>query len=73
VLDPFVEFNPMVDFGQAVLAVEFAPLLLGPPHQQSTTDFEQQQELQGVQQTRELLTIATIVATAGQADRTLTP
>jgi len=29
VLDPVAEFNPLYDLGQAVLAVKFAPFLLG--------------------------------------------
>ena len=32
-LDPVAEFNPLDDFGQAVLTVEFAPFLLGRQHQ----------------------------------------
>ena len=32
-LDPVAEFNPLDDFGQSVLAVEFAPFLLGRQHQ----------------------------------------
>lgn len=32
-LDPVVEFNPLDDFGQSVLAIEFAPFLLGGQHQ----------------------------------------
>ena len=32
-LDPVAEFNPLDDFGQAVLAIEFAPFLLGRLHQ----------------------------------------
>ena len=32
-LDPVAEFNPFDDFGQPVLAVEFAPFLLGRQHQ----------------------------------------
>ena len=32
-IDPVAEFNPLDDFGQAVLAVEFAPFLLGRQHQ----------------------------------------
>ena len=32
-LDPVAGFNPFDDFGQPVLAVEFAPFLLGRQHQ----------------------------------------
>ena len=32
-LDPVAELNPLDDVGQAVLAVEFAPFLLGRQHQ----------------------------------------
>lgn len=32
-LDAVAEFNPLDDFGQAVLPVEFAPFLLGGQHQ----------------------------------------
>ena len=32
-LDPVAEFNPLDDFGQAVLAIEFAPFLLGRQNQ----------------------------------------
>ena len=32
-LDPVAELNPLDDFGQAVLPVEFAPFLLGRQHQ----------------------------------------
>ena len=32
-LDPVVEFNPLDDLGQPVLAVEFAPFLPGRQHQ----------------------------------------
>ena len=32
-LDPVAEFNPFDDFGQAILPIEFAPLLLCRQHQ----------------------------------------
>ena len=32
-LDPVAELNPFDDFGQAILTIEFAPLLLGRHHQ----------------------------------------
>lgn len=32
-LDAVAEFNPLDDFGQSVLTVEFAPFLLGGQHQ----------------------------------------